>query len=213
MNDKSTYHHGDLRSALLDAAESILEQHGLHGFTLRKCAKAAGVSHAAPQHHFGNVTGLLTAIAARGFARLLTTLRRHLRDAGTDLSKQFVATSDAYTEFAESHQEHFRIMFRCDLLDMGNEELNAAATNTFLELTNVIRRQRGEADLQALSEIPSTDTALLLSDILIGWCFVHGYAHLRIEQQLAPILQTQQQAVRTTTATRLSMLMQKSESH
>lgn len=207
MNDKSTYHHGDLRSALLDAAESILEQHGLQGFTLRKCAKAAGVSHAAPQHHFGNVTGLLTAIATRGFERLLTTLQRHLGDAGADLNQQFVATSDAYTEFAESHQEHFRIMFRCDLLDMGNEDLALAASATFLELTNVIRRQRGEKNLQALAEIPSADTALLLSDILIGWCFVHGYAHLLIEQQLAPILRTQQQAVRTTTATRLSALL------
>ena len=64
-----TYHHGDLRNALLDAAETVLAARGVEAFSLRACAKEAGVSHAAPAHHFRDVAGLLTALAARGFAQ------------------------------------------------------------------------------------------------------------------------------------------------
>ena len=55
------YHHGDLRQAMITAAEAVLAEKGLAGFTLRECARRAGVSPAAPAHHFGNLTGLLTA--------------------------------------------------------------------------------------------------------------------------------------------------------
>ncbi len=207
MSAKPKYHHGDLRSALIEAGEAILEEHGLPGFTLRRCARAAGVSHAAPQHHFGNATGLLTAIATRGFERLLSSLREHLDAAGADKLAQFSATSKAYTAFAKARPEHFRIMFRCDLLDMENERLGEAAAQTFVELTNVIRRQRGEPNLEALPDLQHTGSTELLSDILIGWCFVHGYAHLRLEQQLGLIPEAQQEQLRTVTASRLSTLI------
>ena len=58
------YHHGDLREALLKAAERVLERDGLAGLTLRAVAREAGVSHAAPTHHFGDLTGLLSELAA-----------------------------------------------------------------------------------------------------------------------------------------------------
>ena len=69
MPPKSAYHHGDLRTALLDAGDTVLAEHGLRGFTLRECARRAGVSHAAPKHHFSDVRGFLTAIAAREIGR------------------------------------------------------------------------------------------------------------------------------------------------
>ena len=59
------YHHGDLRAALLIAARSIVEEQGAEAFTLREAARRAGVSHGAPAHHFGDKTGLLTALAAQ----------------------------------------------------------------------------------------------------------------------------------------------------
>ena len=62
---RHAYHHGDLRKALLDAAEAELAEKGVEGFTLRGCAKRAGVSHAAPAHHFKDANALLTALAAR----------------------------------------------------------------------------------------------------------------------------------------------------
>ena len=61
------YHHGSLHEALLQAAETILEREGLQGLTLRAAAREAGVSHAAPTHHFGDMTGLLSDLAAAGF--------------------------------------------------------------------------------------------------------------------------------------------------
>src|SRR5215468_4979344 len=63
------YHHGALREALLMAAEGILERDGMPGLTLRAAAREAGVSHAAPTHHFSDLTGLLSELAAVGFRR------------------------------------------------------------------------------------------------------------------------------------------------
>ena len=65
--EDTPYHHGALRDALLQAAERILERDGLAGLTLRAVAREAGVSHAAPTHHFGDLTGLLSELAAIGF--------------------------------------------------------------------------------------------------------------------------------------------------
>ena len=184
---KSGYHHGDLREALLIAGEDVLQDRGLQGFTLRECARRAGVSHAAPKHHFGNVRGLLTALAARGFTRLTATLRTHLDSARGDLAAEFIATSRGYAQFAANHPEHFRIMFRSDLLDTDAEALFRAAQGTFTELTNVIRRQRSEPEITPDTLFEHITTEALLGDILIGWCHIHGYAHLRVEGQLAMI--------------------------
>src|ERR1017187_9731954 len=66
-NEDAPYHHGALRDALLQAAERVLERDGLQGLTLRAVAREAGVSHAAPTHHFGDLTGLVSELAAIGF--------------------------------------------------------------------------------------------------------------------------------------------------
>jgi AcrR family transcriptional regulator len=183
----TAYHHGDLHEALLVAGQDVLRERGLQGFTLRECARRAGVSHAAPKHHFGNARGFLTEIAARGFNQLVTTLRSHLEEADDDLDAQFLATSTAYSEFAASYPEHFRIMFRSDLLDTDSKTLTSAARATFTILTNVIRRQRGEPDIAVEALMENIKSETLLNDILLGWCHVHGYAHLRMEGQLAMI--------------------------
>src|ERR1700727_1224820 len=65
--EDSPYHHGALHDALLKAAEKVLERHGIAGLTLRAVAREAGVSHAAPTHHFGDLTGLVSELAAIGF--------------------------------------------------------------------------------------------------------------------------------------------------
>ena len=184
---KRTYHHGDLKEALIAAGEAVLAERGLQGFTLRECARRAGVSHAAPKHHFGDVRGLVTEIATRGFAQLTRRLRTKLRAAGDDLDAQFMATLEAYLGFAEAYPEHFRIMFRSDLIDVYSPNVTAAAHQTFKELTNVIHRQRGEPEVEDESVDLSLMSKHVINDILIGWCFVHGLAHLKLEGQLAMI--------------------------
>src|SRR5687768_10873441 len=77
-----TYHHGALRSALLSAAEALLEERGIDRFSLRETARRAGVSPAAPAHHFGDARGLLTAIATEGFQSLGDVLEA--ADVGKD---------------------------------------------------------------------------------------------------------------------------------
>jgi len=207
MKAKTAYHHGDLKEALLDAAEAVLRDNGLQGFTLRECARRAGVSHAAPKHHFDDVRGVLTEIAARGFRQLSRRLRSKLRAAGDDLEAQFIATTDAYVGFAEAHPEHFRIMFRCDLVNLDSPNLTVAARETFTELTNVIRRQRGEADIAPESLDGAMTSTQLINDILIGWCHIHGYAHLKLEGQLPMVPKALHKELLITASRRLGRMI------
>jgi AcrR family transcriptional regulator len=80
----SPYHHGALRDALLQAAEKLLERDGLPGLTLRAVAREAGVSHAAPTHHFGDLTGLLSELAAIGYTRFNGDRAGDPRQCGKD---------------------------------------------------------------------------------------------------------------------------------
>ena len=91
------YHHGDLRRALLDAAQRRLESAGLEAVSIRACARDTGVSGAAPIHHFGSLKGLLSALAARGFEQLIERLDAELRARG-DASESSVLVG-AYVAF------------------------------------------------------------------------------------------------------------------
>jgi len=88
---RAGYHHGDLREALLEAAEALLREEGVPGLTLRACARRAGVSHAAPKHHFADLSELLSAVAARGFDRLTVALVDAREAAGDDPDRRFSA--------------------------------------------------------------------------------------------------------------------------
>ena len=204
---KQRYHHGDLKEALIAAGEAVLAERGLQGFTLRECARRAGVSHAAPKHHFGDVRGLLTEIAARGFTQLTRRLRAKMRAAGADLDAQFLATAEAYLGFAEAYPERFRVMFRSDLVDVHAPDLIRAAQQTFIELTNVIHRQHGEPELDAdIVELKLMSTHVI-NDIIVGWSYVHGLAHLKLEGQLAMIPKSVLKDAMTSAALRLAPLM------
>ncbi len=207
-SDKSAYHHGDLAAALLDAADELLAQRGLQGFTLRGCARQAGVSHAAPKHHFGDTQGLLTQVATRGFQRLTACLEQQLTASKPSAAAQFLAVARGYQNFAEGFPEHFRMMFRADLLDNCDESLQQAAQSTFNVLTNFILRLRGEAEI-GITALDTDNPVLpaLLDDILLGWTFVHGFAHLQTERQLDMMPTTLLEDSMDRVATRLSELL------
>ncbi len=209
MPNTAPYHHGDLPNALLDAAESLLADRGLPGFTLRGCAKIAGVSHSAPKHHFGDVRGLLTEVAARGYVRLNTRLVEEKALVGPEPQAQFLATSNAYINFARDFPEHFRIMFRSDLLDNNRENLREAALATFAEMTNTILSQRGEPLVGLVATDPdAASTQDVVDDIVIGWTFIHGYAHLSLERQFDGLTDdAEDQRRMTRAASRLSELL------
>src|SRR5438132_5555191 len=92
---ETPYHHGDLHEALLKAAERVLERDGLAGLTLRAVAREAGVSHAAPTHHFGDLTGLLSELAAIGFRQFGQAMAAADASAATTPEKG-VASAKAY---------------------------------------------------------------------------------------------------------------------
>jgi AcrR family transcriptional regulator len=118
---KRTYHHGDLRRALLDAAVAAIEESGPAALSLRDLARRAGVSHAAPTHHFGDKAGLLTALAAEGYGLLADELA-----AEHAASASFLEMGVAYVRFAVAHRAHFEVMFQPELYHADDPELVAA---------------------------------------------------------------------------------------
>jgi AcrR family transcriptional regulator len=116
------YHHGSLREAMLRAAESILERDGIGGLTLRAAAREAGVSHAAPKNHFGDVMGLLSDLAAVGFARFRAAMEKHIRKSDPAPAR-LEAIGRGYVTFARTHPDLFLLMFRSERLDFTRPAL------------------------------------------------------------------------------------------
>jgi AcrR family transcriptional regulator len=158
------YHHGNLREALLLAAERLLAKRGAEALTLREVAKSAKVSHGAPYHHFKGKDALLAAVAERGFAGLTDAMLRV--DAATPVER-LRAIGEAYVGFARRHPARFRLMFG-PLLALKREfpGLQQAAEGSFHVL------------LDAAQEV-SPEHGLELA--LIGWSLSHGLSHLGID--------------------------------
>src|SRR6266550_4230450 len=97
-SEATPYHHGALRDALLEAAERVLERDGLAGLTLRAVAREAGVSHAAPTHHFGDLTGLLSELAAIGFRQFGAAMAA-ARASATSPAERGTAPAKAYVAY------------------------------------------------------------------------------------------------------------------
>ncbi len=170
---KRRYHHGDLKAALLDAAEAVLAEKGLEGFTLRECARRAGVSHAAPKHHFRDVGQLLTALATLAFQRLNQAMASRRQPVETEDPKAvLLAIGEGYIAFAADNPHLFNLMFNCALLDNDDPEFRVQAEAAFLELAKTVAAVRGVPDAMA-DESSRLDVALV-------WSVVHGFSQLFI---------------------------------
>jgi AcrR family transcriptional regulator len=156
-----SYHHGDLRRAVLDAATTAIEEHGPAGISLRDLARRAGVSHAAPGHHFGDKAGVLTALAAEGYDLLADTLR-----AAQESTGQFVELGVAYVRFAVEHRAHFEVMFRPDLYHADDPAVEAARDRAGGLLV-------GGVDSVTNTTGPDAEVAKVAA-----WSIVHGFATL-----------------------------------
>lgn len=156
---RRTYHHGDLRRALLAAAVEAIAEGGPAALSLRDLARRAGVSHAAPAHHFRDKAGLLTALAAEGFELLADELARA---DGRDLLEVGVG----YIRFAVAHRAHFEVMFRPELYHGDDPGLLAA------------RRRAGERLRAGIAALPDSAGADADADRLAAWSIVHGFATL-----------------------------------
>lgn len=163
---KESYHHGDLRAALLEAAVELIDEVGLPKLSLRECARRAGVSHAAPYRHFADKNALLLAIAVQGYERLYEA-GRDAMEGLTDARERLDAYGIAYVRFAIENPVQYRAMFSMDLItpDEQQQRVGAMAFDLLVD---------------AASEADSHDTDPRLA-ALAAWALPHGLAMLILD--------------------------------
>ncbi|MCA9490799.1 MAG: TetR/AcrR family transcriptional regulator [Myxococcales bacterium] len=170
-----TYHHGDLRNALLAAAVELIAERGVAGLSLREAARRVGVSHAAPYRHFPDRAALLLAVADDGFARLVEAARAAM--AGIDdPSERLRAYGLEYIRFARRNPVHFRVMFSEELpkpeVDPGD---SVPAATTALDLLFEAAGQAVGPDGRE-EDRPRAAVA--------SWALTHGFATLVADGRL-----------------------------
>jgi AcrR family transcriptional regulator len=181
-NEDAPYHHGALRDGLLQAAERVLERDGLGGLTLRAVAREAGVSHAAPTHHFGDLTGLVSELAAIGFRQFNAAMVAAGVAAGNSAIEKALARAKAYVAYAQAHPGMYGLMFRTERLDMSRPSLCEAANASFAGLAGAIGASRQE---QIHEEALSLAQAAAIAR---AWSLVHGFTMLLLDDRLSDIL-------------------------
>jgi AcrR family transcriptional regulator len=167
---------GDLRTALLGAAAEALADTAADRLSLRDVARRVGVSHAAPAHHFGDKTGLLTALATEGFERFIEHLAPFLADDATDPVEVLADLGRAYAEFAVDHPGHFRVMFAPGLIHTDDPAYVATSDTAFAALRAHIER------CQASGWRPDADPGDLAA---AAWALAHGITVLLEQASLA----------------------------
>ncbi len=172
------YHHGDLRAALLAAAEEIVNRDGVAGLTLRGVARDVGASHAAPKNHFDDLTGLVSELAAVGFNRFAE--RMEVAAAGRSSPEHKLnAIGRAYVEFALAEPGLFQLMFRGERLDKARPALHEAMLRAFGTLTgSVAAAHEGDPDAARVTRAHAAR----------AWSVVHGFAILLLDDRLNPLL-------------------------
>lgn len=164
------YHHGDLRAALLLAAEQEIIENGVIGFSLRATARRAEVSHAAPAHHFGNAEALLAAVTQAGFVRLSAAISSRLDAAEQTPAARLAAAGKGYIAFAQHNPQIFRLMFtkRPGDIDKSPCHPPPAQGQTFGQLLTCVGEIVG----------PGADSLQMASAVAGAWGLVHGLANL-----------------------------------
>jgi AcrR family transcriptional regulator len=165
---KESYHHADLRPALLKAARRLLERGGPEALSLREVARSSGVSHNAPYRHFADRAALLAAVAAEGFDAL--ALRMNEAAAKAAPGRRLGAIGAAYVRFALDAPNLFRLMFGGLVRGRDHADLADAAARAFSVLAGETNAKRDPAPRA-----------------IAAWATVHGLAHLLLEDQIAAV--------------------------
>jgi len=159
----------------------VLERDGLAGLTLRAVAREAGVSHAAPTHHFGDLTGLVSELAAIGFRRFNAAMVAAGAMEGSGLEKA-MARAKAYVAYAQARPGMYGLMFRTERLDYSRPSLHEAAHASFAGLAGAIGASRKE---QIGEGALTLDQAAAIAR---AWSLVHGFTMLLLDNRLTDIL-------------------------
>jgi AcrR family transcriptional regulator len=167
---------------LLEAAERVLERDGLAGLTLRAVAREAGVSHAAPSHHFGDLTGLVSELAAVGYGKFNVAMTAAAASTGGSPTEKAMARAKAYVGYAQAHPGMYGLMFRAERLDMKRPSLHEAANAAFAGLAGAVGASRHE---QISEQALSLDQA---AAIVRAWSLLHGFTMLLLDDRLSDVL-------------------------
>ncbi|HMO49517.1 MAG TPA: TetR/AcrR family transcriptional regulator [Kiritimatiellia bacterium] len=171
---KASYHHGELRKALVDAAAALAAERGPEAVSLRETAKRAGVSHAAPYHHFSGRAELLHAVALEGFrlmdAEMSRAVARKRRGAPRE---RLAALGQAYIRFAAKNPHYFRAMFRGVKPDDDLPDEHQHGRKNFDLLVAMVQDCLGES---------GSPSGRVLDRVLAAWAIVHGTASLWVER-------------------------------
>ncbi len=168
----------DSKEHLLDTVEQVIAESGVRSLSLRAVARRAGVSHAAPGHHFGDKEGMLAAFAQRGFGILGRMMTESTTSAGDSPASRFIEDGKTYVRFAMEHRPYFDVMFRSDLDKTGHPNLDEAAVSSFDGL------RRGVSEMQAAGVLADADSEMLT---LYFWAMAHGLASLWADNQIQTV--------------------------
>jgi AcrR family transcriptional regulator len=180
MSKKSQYHHGDLKNALIQAGIDILSKDGVNGLSLRRVARRAGVSHAAPYAHFADKQALVAAISTEGYQKLYRKVYNAAQNHRGDPLRQLVEGAWAYAEFALNDTDHFKITLS-GVVEKEKDhpafvEISRESFKLVVELVEACQKagvlNQGPSDLMAASV----------------WGLVHGFVSLVLEGQISHTL-------------------------
>jgi AcrR family transcriptional regulator len=178
------YHHGDLPAALRAAAVDLIAEVGPNGFSLREVARRAGVSHAAPAHHFGDTKGLLTSVAAEGYRTLSQAMADGTAHA-TNARERLAACGRSYVTVALANPGHYGVMIG-DIVDETDEEFLIASIGAYEQLLETVHSLRDEYNPDL--DVDATAT--------LCWAAVHGLVELvPVLEQVASATGTQQNTI------------------
>ncbi len=168
--ERRGYHHGNLREALIQAAQDLIGAKGPAGFTIAEAARLAGVSPAAPYRHFRDAESLLAEVATKGFLAFHDALAAALARSAADPARAAEAVGRAYLAFARGEPAFYAAMFEARLARDPYPELQAAGDRAFAVLRTLAER------LAAAAHIQPRPPALMIA--LHIWSTAHGIASL-----------------------------------
>jgi AcrR family transcriptional regulator len=169
---QNAYHHGQLRTALIQAGFDLLDSQGHEAVTVRGVARLAGVSHAAPVNHFKDRKALLTELASQTFADIDKAIATAV---ATPQVKSVRAIVDSYEHFAFAAPNRYKLLWRCELLDLSCPRLAQACQSAYLTLEKALATCGVEAHIVTIAA-----SAL--------WSTLHGHVSLRLDGALHDVL-------------------------
>lgn len=172
VTSKESYHHGNLRQALMDAALVSIKDKGSENLSLRALAREIGVSQAAPYRHFEDKVALLSALAGDGFFKLAGQMRECMQELEQDPVSALQQGARAYIRFAQNNPETYRLMYSMHVEEFDDEEMEACHHEAFNLLEKTV-----ETGIQSGAFKAHDKDAVVLA----SWSVVHGFAQLIID--------------------------------